>query len=85
MTMRPEDDLEALERLWALRARRVAAVRARIEVGGLTRPARDPDERAWLAERGALGPFVEVPHPTPPGEASSDDSPRAEPPNAEHS
>jgi hypothetical protein len=61
--MRPEDDLEELERLWAIRARRVAAVRARIAERGLTRPPRDPDERAWLAERDALGPFVEAPRP----------------------
>ena len=78
--MRPEDDLEELERLWAVRARRVAAVRARIAERGLTRPARDPDERAWLAERGALGPFVEAPPRVRPGDdASSLDAPGGTP------
>jgi hypothetical protein len=27
----------------------------------MTRPPRDPDERAFLAERGGLGPFRESP------------------------
>lgn len=53
-------DFGALEALWVERARRVAAMRRRADPEGMTRPPRDPDERAWLAERGRLGPFVEV-------------------------
>lgn len=53
-------DYGALEALWVERARRVAALRRRADPEGMTRPPRDPDERAWLAERGRLGPFVEA-------------------------
>jgi hypothetical protein len=64
--MATTDDLAKLEAMWEVRARRVAAVRARIDVRGLTRPPRDADERAWLEERGTPGPFVERPRdPTP--------------------
>jgi hypothetical protein len=53
-------DFGSLEALWRERARRVAAARGRANPEGMTRPPRDPDERAWLAERGRLGPFVEA-------------------------
>jgi len=31
-----------------------------IDTTGMTRPRRDPDERAFLEERGMLGPFIET-------------------------
>jgi hypothetical protein len=51
-------DLTALRRTWADREAAAASVRARVVLTGLRRPARDPDERAWLAERGEIV-FVE--------------------------
>lgn len=45
-------DLTALRRAWAVRRAAAHAVRERVVLTGLRRPARDPDERAWLAERG---------------------------------
>jgi hypothetical protein len=51
-------DLTELRRLWAARRAAAEDVRARIDLTGLRRPARDPDERAWLAERGEAQ-FVE--------------------------
>ncbi len=45
-------ELTALRRAWAVRRAAAHAVRARVVLTGLRRPARDPDERAWLAERG---------------------------------
>lgn len=57
-----------LEALWIERARRVAEFRRRANPEGMTRPPRDPEERAWLEERGLLGPFREVtPQRTPKG------------------
>jgi len=53
-------DFGALEALWIERARRVAALQRRADPTGMTRPPRDPEERAWLAQRGGLGPFVEA-------------------------
>jgi hypothetical protein len=35
-------------------------VRLRIDRGGMTRPARSPEEREWLRERGESSVFVEV-------------------------
>lgn len=55
-------DLETapnLEVEWAERYERVRAINARLDPRGMTRPVRDPDERAFLAARGQLGPFVE--------------------------
>ena len=52
-------DFGNLEALWAERAQRVAAILRRANPEGMTRPPRDPEERAWLEERGRLGPFVE--------------------------
>jgi hypothetical protein len=51
-------DLTDLRRLWEARCIAMRAILARIDPRGLTRPARDPDERAWLAERGESA-FVE--------------------------
>lgn len=53
-------DIPDLTREWAVRAERIAGVRARTDVTGMTRPARNPDERDFLARTGQLGPFVEV-------------------------
>jgi hypothetical protein len=57
-------DLTELRAMWARHRAALADLRKRIDPAGMTRPARDPDERAFLAERNALGPFVEVDHPS---------------------
>lgn len=44
---------------WEERLRRVRRSQARTDVAGMRRPPRDPDERAFLAARGLLGPFQE--------------------------
>jgi hypothetical protein len=56
-------DLSELREMWARRRAAAAPFRARVDPTEMTRPARDPDERAFLAERDALGPFVEVDDP----------------------
>ncbi|MBB4638186.1 hypothetical protein [Longimicrobium terrae] len=56
-------DISELRAMWAKRRAAAAEVRSRIDPTGMTRPARDPDERAFLRERGGLGPFVEVDEP----------------------
>ena len=53
-------DFGSLERMWKDRARRVAQVRKRSRLRGMTRPVRDSAERRWLEARGRTGPFVEV-------------------------
>lgn len=53
------DRIPNLELDWAARYERVRRVNARIDPTGMTRPARDPDERRFLAATGQLGPFVE--------------------------
>lgn len=45
-------DLSALRDVWQARRAAAQVVRQRLALGGLRRPARDPEERAWLAERG---------------------------------
>jgi hypothetical protein len=45
---------------WALRVERVRRYRKRSDPTGMTRPPRDPDERAFLRETGQEGPYVEV-------------------------
>ncbi|HEX8904348.1 MAG TPA: hypothetical protein VF771_05870 [Longimicrobiaceae bacterium] len=57
-------DLSELREMWARHRAALADLRQRIDPTGMTRPARDPDERAFLAERNALGPFVEVDDPS---------------------
>jgi hypothetical protein len=47
---------------WEERLARVRRSQARTDVTGMTRPPRDPDERAFLAARGLLGPFAERPN-----------------------
>ena len=47
---------------WRERLARVRRSQARVDVTGMTRPPRDPDERAFLAERGLLGRFAEAPN-----------------------
>ena len=56
-------DLSELRAIWARRREAAAEVRARSDPAGMTRPPRDPDERAFLEERGLLGPFVEKEEP----------------------
>ena len=53
-------DLRELEAMWAEREKLVEAAKRGIDVRGMTRPARDPFERAWLNEHGGGGPFVET-------------------------
>jgi hypothetical protein len=45
-------DLTALRIIWEERRAAAAVVRRRLVLKGLRRPSRDPDERAWLDERG---------------------------------
>jgi hypothetical protein len=47
---------------WRERLARVRRSQARVDVTGMTRPPRDPDERAFLAARGQLGRFAERPN-----------------------
>jgi hypothetical protein len=56
------DEVPDLSRRWRERLARVRRSQARIDVTGMTRPPRDPDERAFLAARGELGRFVEAPN-----------------------
>lgn len=51
-----------LKLAWPERLARVRRSQARTDVTGMTRPPRDPDERAFLAARGLLGPFAERPN-----------------------
>jgi len=44
---------------WSARVERVRLSQARTDTTGMTRPPRDPDERAFLAAKGQLGPFAE--------------------------
>lgn len=46
---------------WAERIERVRRYRERSDPRGMTRPPRDPDERAFLRETGQEGPYVEAP------------------------
>ena len=49
-----------LETLWEARLARVRGSQARTDPTGMTRPPRDPDERAFLTRIGQLGPFTEA-------------------------
>jgi hypothetical protein len=53
-------DLSELRAKWARRRVGVEQVKARADIRGMTRPARDPDEAAFLRETGQEGPFQEV-------------------------
>jgi hypothetical protein len=56
-------DLDVLRQLWAKRRANAESVRSRIDPRGATRPARDPDEAAFLKAIGEESPFVEVERP----------------------
>jgi hypothetical protein len=58
MTPATARDLRELRRVWDERRRALAVILSRIDPTGMTRPARDPDERAWIEERGG-SPFRE--------------------------
>ena len=53
-------DLSALEEMWDRRERAVQEAIRGMDTTGMTRPKRDPDERAFLEARGRLGPFIET-------------------------
>jgi hypothetical protein len=55
-----EWDLAAYEKIWEARRRAVAQVVKRTDRTGMTRPARDPEERRWLASRGELPCEIEA-------------------------
>jgi len=48
-------DLTELRRIWEARRAAMRVILERVDSRGLTRPARDPDERAWLRTRGEDG------------------------------
>lgn len=64
---RPPD----LSQKWPGRLARVRRSQARTDVSGMTRPPRDPEERAFLERTGQAGPFREVPDPRDPGSDSA--------------
>jgi hypothetical protein len=51
-------DLTQLRRAWDIRRAALRTILARIDTRGMTRPARDPEERAWLEQRGPMT-FIE--------------------------
>lgn len=53
-------DLGQLEETWARRRARLDRIARRVDRRGMTRPRRNPDERAWLEERGELPPTKEI-------------------------
>lgn len=53
-------DLGELRARWARRRAGVVQVKQRADTTGMTRPARDPDEAAFLKRIGKEGPFEEV-------------------------
>jgi hypothetical protein len=53
-------DLSELEEMWARRRARLTDFFSRVDRTGMTRPRRNPEERAWLAARGELPPTIEV-------------------------
>lgn len=55
--MRQPTDVQTV---WEVRYARVLRSQARVNVTGMTRPVRDPNERAFLARTGQLGPFLEL-------------------------
>lgn len=59
MTEQPTvPDLNELRRTWQERRVRAVELMRRIDFRGMTRPARSPEERAWLEARGG-SPFIE--------------------------
>ena len=53
-------DLSELRAMWDRRRKAAEKVRRRLDPTGMTKPARDPEEAAFLRETGQQGPFVEV-------------------------
>lgn len=51
-------DLSNLQRLWSKRRAALTVILRRFDTRGMSRPARDPDERKWIEARSA-GPFIE--------------------------
>jgi hypothetical protein len=48
-----------VESTWDVRLARVRRSQLRVDTTGMTRPPRDPDERAFLEATGLQGPFIE--------------------------
>ena len=61
MSNKVAGSLPDLRAVWTARLERVEKSQARVVTTGMTRPPRDPDERAFLLKTGQLGPFVEAP------------------------
>jgi hypothetical protein len=53
-------DLSELRAMWDRRRKAAEEFRRRVDPTGMTRPARDPEEAAFLRETGQEGPFTEV-------------------------
>jgi hypothetical protein len=51
-------ELAALRREWQARRMRLREILRRFDHTGMTRPARDPEEREWIVSQGGQ-PFVE--------------------------
>lgn len=51
-------DLGSLQRIWSKRRAAPSVILRRFDTRGMSRPARDPDERKWI-EVGTAGPFIE--------------------------
>lgn len=58
--MKSESRPPDLSQKWPERLARVRQSQARTDVSGMTRPPRDPEERAFLERTGQTGPFREV-------------------------
>jgi len=58
----PVIDLSELRAMWQRRRDAAEAMRRLIDPRRMTRPARSPEERAWLAARGKTSVFIEVEH-----------------------
>jgi len=56
----PITDLTELRAMWQRRRAAAESMRRRTNPTGMTRPARSPEERAWLAARGETSVFIEV-------------------------
>jgi len=51
MTVPNDLDLTELRQMWQSRRAAMARILTRIDTRGMTRPAREPEEREWLAGR----------------------------------
>lgn len=54
-------ELRDISKDWPIRLERVRRSQARTDTTGMTRPPRDPVERAFLRRTGQEGPFREAP------------------------